>query len=158
MKHHDETKRYITKISRVVQMYTNKVLKDYDLTSSEFLALRYIRKKRGVNQDMLCDVLNVDKSAVTRILKKLETKGYITREIDENDRRHKKISITERTKKLKMASISYEELFYTWLLEDIDEEKKKVFLEVLDEIYVKSKAERKAKFENILKLGGVNDD
>jgi len=43
----DETKRYITKIGRVAQMYTNGVLSDINLSASEYMCLRYIRKREG---------------------------------------------------------------------------------------------------------------
>ncbi|MEG1257352.1 MarR family transcriptional regulator [Clostridium sp.] len=150
----DETKRYITKISRVAQMYTNDAFKDANLSPSEYVCLRYIRKNEGLNQETLRDLLSIDKSAVTRLVINLEKKGYIFRRKDEEDKRSNKLFSTEKTKDVKMIATSNEAYFYQWLMEDIDEESKEIFLKVLEKLYVKSKNERRANFKNIKNRGG----
>jgi predicted DNA-binding ribbon-helix-helix protein len=51
---------------------------------------------------------------------------------------------------------SGESNFYEWLLEGIDEERKVVFLSVLNELYKKSKNERRENFSNIKKRDVMN--
>lgn len=145
----DETKRYITKISRVAQMYTNHVLKDINLSASEYMCLHYIRKREGLNQEELRSLLAIDKAAVTRIVTSLEKKEYLERRVDEKDRRSKRLFTTEKTKAAKMVTTANESYFYQWLMEAVDKDEKEIFLKVLKELYIKSKNERRANFENI---------
>lgn len=153
----DLTKRYITKISRVAQRYENLVLKDIDLGTSEYECLRQIRKHKGISQENLRSILNVDKAAVARMVANLERKGYLYRLPDEKDKRAKKLYSTDKAIDIKNAASSVESRFYEWLLEDIEEDDKKVFLKVLNELYIKSKKERIANFASIMKSEATMD-
>ncbi len=42
--------------------------------------------------------MNVDKSATARVVKALEEKGYLKREIDEDDRRNKRLYLTQEAR------------------------------------------------------------
>lgn len=147
----DITKRYITKICRAAQRYANLSLKDTDLGTSEFECLHYVRKNKGISQEKLRSFLNIDKAAVARMMVNLEKKGYLYRLQDENDKRAKKIFVTDKVVDMKNTTSSVESFFYEWLLEDTNEDEKKVFLKVLYELYFKSKKERVEHFANIKK-------
>src|SRR6185437_10954903 len=97
----DETKRYITKIGRVAQMYTNGVLSGINLSASEYTCLRYIRKREGLSQEELRGLLSIDKAAVTRLVSNLEKKGYVVRYKDKKDKRINRLFPTEKTKEVK---------------------------------------------------------
>lgn len=145
----DLTKRYITKVARAAQRYANLKLKKTDLGPSEYECLHYIRKNGGINQEKLRSMLNIDKSAITRMVINLERKGYIYREQDEIDKRAKKLFATDKVFELKNMSYSMESYFYEWLLEDIDVCEMEIFLKVLDHLYIKSKKERVKNYANI---------
>ena len=147
----DVTKRYITKICRVAQRYAGIRLKGTNIGTSEYECLHYIRKNNGMSQEKLRSFLNVDKAAVTRMVANLEKKGYLYRLQDENDKRSKRLFTTDKAVDIKNMTSSVESFFYEWLLEDIDEEEKVVFLKVLNELYIKSKKERIERFINIKK-------
>ncbi len=152
----DITNRYITKISREAQRFARLSLKGTDLGTSEYECLYYIRKNSGVSQEKLSTFLNIDKAAVARMAANLEKKGYLYRLQDENDKRAKKLFVTDKVIDIKNRTSSGESTFYEWLLEGIEEEKKKVFLNVLNEIYIKSKKERRGNFVNIKKRDVMN--
>lgn len=147
----DETKRYITKISRVAHRYTGICLRGTNIGTSEYECLHYISKNSGISQEKLRNLLNIDKAAVARMVANLEKKGYLLREPDENDKRAKKLYITEKAVDIKNMTSCVESFFYEWLLEDINENEKKVFLNVLGKLYIKSKQERRENFTNIMK-------
>jgi Transcriptional regulators len=147
----DLSKRYITKIARVAQRYSHLTLKDIDLGTSEYECLRQIRKNKGLSQEKLRSILSVDKAAIARMVANLERKGYVYRLPDENDKRAKKLFVTEKAFQIKNSTTSVESYFYEWLLEGIDEAEKKVFLKVLNQLYFKSKQERRANFADIFK-------
>lgn len=147
----DLSKRYISKICRVAHRYANSSLKGIDLGASEYECLHYIRKNKGISQEKLRNIINIDKSAVSRMITNLERKGYIYQIQDENDKRSKRLFATDKADEIKNATSSVESFFYEWLLEGIHEDEKKVFIKVLNELYVKSKKERIENFVNIKK-------
>lgn len=153
----DITHRYITKISREAQRYARLSLQDTDLGTSENECLHYVRKYSGINQEKISTFLNIDKAAVARMVANLERKGYIYRIQDENDKRVKKLFVTDKAVQIKNITVSGESEFYEWLLEGLDDERKKVFLDVLNELYIKSKNERREKFANLKKRNGTNN-
>lgn len=147
----DITKRYITKISRVAHRYSGLRLQGTNIGTSEYECLHYISKNNGMNQEKLRSFLNIDKSAVARMVANLEEKGYVYRLQDEDDKRAKKLFITDKAVDIKNISSSVESFFYEWLLEDIDQGEKNIFLKVLNDLYIKSKKERVEGFINIKK-------
>lgn len=147
----DLSKRYITKIARVAQKYSHLTLKDIDLGTSEYECLRQIRKHQGLSQENLGSILSIDKAAVARMVANLERKGYVYRLPDENDKRAKKLFVSEKAYHIKNATTSVESYFYEWLLDGISKDELNVFLKVLNKLYYKSKQERRANFANIFK-------
>jgi DNA-binding MarR family transcriptional regulator len=152
----DITNRYITKISREAQRYVRSSLQGTDLGTTEYECLNYVRKNKGISQEKLSAFLNINKAAVARMVANLEKKGYLNRLQDEKDKRAKRLFVTDKVIQLKNMTSSGESNFYEWLLEDIDVEKKKVFLNVLDELYIKGKKERRENFVNIKKRDVMN--
>ncbi|MBZ9687151.1 MarR family transcriptional regulator [Clostridium estertheticum] len=158
----DITKRHISKICRVSHRYASLRLQGTNIGTSEYECLHYISKNTGISQENLRSFLNIDKSAVARMVANLEEKGYLYRLQDENDKRSKNLFITDKAIHVKNKSSSVESFFYEWLLEDINEEEKKIFLKVLNDLYIKSKKERVEGFINIKKrdvnfYGKAND-
>lgn len=147
----DISRRYITKISREAHKYSSLRLKGTNIGTSEYECLHYISKNNGINQETLRGFLNIDKSAVARMVANLEEKGYIYRLQDEIDKRSKKLFITNNAVQIKNISSSVESFFYEWLLEDVPTDEMKVFIKVLSDLYMKSKTERREGFINITK-------
>jgi len=147
----DITKRYISKICRVSHRYASLRLQGTNIGTSEYECLHYISKNNGMSQEKLRSLLNIDKSAVTRMVANLEEKGYLYRLQDETDKRVKRLFITDNAVTIKNMSSSVESFFYEWLLEDINQDEKIIFLKVLNELYAKSKKERVEGFINLKK-------
>jgi DNA-binding MarR family transcriptional regulator len=147
----DITKRHISKICRVSHRYASLRLQGTNIGTSEYECLHYISKNLGISQENLRSFLNIDKSAVARMVANLEEKGYINRMQDQNDKRSKNLFITDKAIQFKYMSSSVESFFYEWLLEDINQDEKKIFLKVLNDLYIKSKKERLEGFINIKK-------
>jgi len=67
----------------------------YKLTPPRFYALTHINEEPGLSSSNLSDRLLCDKSNVTRIVKGLESEGYIIRKQHESDGRTKRLYLTE---------------------------------------------------------------
>lgn len=144
-----DTKRYLTKIARNAQLYSLQELRDYHLGPSEYECLHCVRKKNGLTHDELSKMMQIDKSAVTRIVTNLENKGYVTREVSESDRRCKHIYLTPEARDVKTSSQSVENVFYDWLFEVLGEEEEAQFMKTLTKLYRRSKEERLQQFVHV---------
>lgn len=82
-------------VRRRSQALIVEACRDLGLNYSEYALLLKLNQMEGCSQDELASLLFVDKAAVTRVIKGLETKGYLYREIDGTDRRLRRLYLTE---------------------------------------------------------------
>lgn len=88
--------KLITYLARCIQQELKDVLKPFDIRVGEEPYYIALTKKDGLTQEELTKIVKVDRAATARMVKSLEQKGYISREIDAEDRRNKKIYLTEK--------------------------------------------------------------
>lgn len=81
-------------------------LDDIDLTYTQYIAMMVLWEKKTVNVKLLGECLYLDSGTLTPVLKKLESKGYITRERSSEDERNLVVSITSEGEKLKDKALS----------------------------------------------------
>ena len=139
----DRTERKISRIARAAQRYVNGSLAKLGVGSTEYECLLLIRKNEGTTQSFLQERLYVDKAAVARMITNLEKKGLVVRKRDERDRRANNIYSTEKAREVRADKQGAESMFYEWLLEGYTEEELEPFLKVLDQLYEKSREERR---------------
>ena len=144
-----EPRRYITKIARNAQQFSLQEPRDHHLGPSEYECLHCLRAKNGLTHDELSKMMQIDKSAVTRIITNLECKGYVTRTVSEADRRCKHIYLTPEAREIRTTSQSVENVFYDWLFEGLDAEEEAQFMKTLTKLYLRSKEERLQQFAHV---------
>ena len=83
------TYKKIRRLYRQSQKYAASRMEQPELTQSELQLLRHVGFHGEVSQRHLADEMGVDKAMISRILQKLEAKGYLVRTEDENDARSK---------------------------------------------------------------------
>lgn len=71
------------------------MLDQYGLTYTQYIAIMVLWEKGKMNVKKLGDELLLDSGTLTPVLKKLESKGYITRTRAEHDERNLVVEITE---------------------------------------------------------------
>ena len=81
-------------------------LDDIDLTYTQYITMMVLWEKGTVNVKTLGECLYLDSGTLTPVLKKLESKGYITRERSSEDERNLVVSITEEGMALREKAIS----------------------------------------------------
>ncbi|MCA9962476.1 MAG: MarR family transcriptional regulator [Chloroflexota bacterium] len=67
----------------------------FDLTVSRYYALYHIGEEPGISFSQLSDCMVCDKSNVTRIIKGLESVGYVVRQPHETDGRTLRLYLTD---------------------------------------------------------------
>lgn len=60
---------------------------DINLSKEQWIVLKYLNQQDGLTQNDLAFITHRDKTSMTRLINNMEKKGYIRREICEQDRR-----------------------------------------------------------------------
>ncbi len=84
----------------VVRKY-KPVLDELDLTYTQYITMMVLWEKEELNVKELGSILYLDSGTLTPLLKKLEAKGYISRNRCKEDERNLIIKITEKGDALK---------------------------------------------------------
>lgn len=145
----EETGRKITKIAREVGKFTLQNMRRKGVGAAEFDVIHLVRHYPGITQTQVVQALNMDKGAAAKRVASLENKGYLIRKPNPADGRSQLLYATEAADGLRNSKAHIEEVFYTWLLEDLDREEAEQFCATLDKLYQKSKAQRKAGFRDV---------
>lgn len=89
---------WISRLSSLMQETFNQRLKAQDITWPQWMALNVINQGIAKTPATVADQLGTDRSAVTRLLDRLETKGMVSREHDKLDRRSVSVFLTAKGK------------------------------------------------------------
>ena len=131
--------KLISMISRGHFIYLNHHLKDYGINATQLHLLFEISCQNSTNQEKISSRCNINKGAVARSIRKLEEKGLIVREIDAENRRQNKISLTPEGEDILNRSI---DVFDRWESEVFDDDNgltdRQTLKEVLKEMAIRS--------------------
>lgn len=83
-------------IVRSCRSFTERKLREYDLTFGEQIIVMFISAHENVNQDTISRTFMIDKGMVAKTLNKLEQKGYIVRRQNPDNKRENIVSLTQR--------------------------------------------------------------
>lgn len=89
----------------IIRKYT-PMLSELDLTYTQYIVMMYFWEKKTSNVKEISKVLLLDSGTLTPLLKKLETKGYITRVRSTKDERNLNVTITKKGLDLKKKALS----------------------------------------------------
>ncbi|NJN16187.1 MAG: MarR family transcriptional regulator [Oscillochloris sp.] len=78
-----------------------RVLREYDLSISQFSVLNTLDDNLGWRLTDVSSRLLIDKSTVTRIIDRLERAGLVRRDADPTDRRVQRVVLTDRGRLLR---------------------------------------------------------
>lgn len=115
-----ELGRYISILDRLMKMYYDRGLTDFEIGWGQQFYVEYLYDHPGASAQEMVECIRVDKATLTKIVKKLCQIDYIKVIPDQKDRRIKHLYLTEKAipaaKKIK--NIHYD--FYQTLSENID--------------------------------------
>ena len=116
--------------------YMNSYLKEMDLTLSQTRVLLVLALNNGVSIDYLAidylaEKANIGKSSVTKSVKILEKKGFLTKEIDPEDNRRKIVKITKKGKEIQNAALQINDEIEESIISKIGENEIKTLKEQL---------------------------
>ena len=82
-------------VARLLRTIFDRRVKSMGLTRSQWWVLTHVFRNHGATQSELAEALEVEKATLGRLLDRLVDKGWIRRESDVDDRRAKRIYLTE---------------------------------------------------------------
>ncbi|WP_028663969.1 MarR family winged helix-turn-helix transcriptional regulator [Runella zeae] len=118
----------------ISRMYNTYASRRYGMTMAIGYVLLNIDTETGTPATKIGPSIGMEPRSLTRTLKTLEEKGWIRREIDENDKRFVKVFLTEEGRIKRDMAREGVISFNTMLREQIPLEKLVIFFEVIKEI------------------------
>lgn len=91
--------------SREIVKRYKPYLDKIDLTYTQYIVMMVLWEKKQVNVKELGEALYLDSGTLTPLLKKLESKGLVSRTRSEKDERNLVVSITEKGENLKDEAV-----------------------------------------------------
>lgn len=107
-------------------------LDELDLTYTQYITMMVMWDKKELNVKELGEKLYLDSGTLTPLLKKLELKGYVTRERSSKDERNLIVKITESGEALKEEAVDIPEKVGSCVC--IDKDKAQMLYDTLYEI------------------------
>ncbi|WP_407452990.1 MarR family transcriptional regulator [Methanobrevibacter sp.] len=102
-----------------------------DIAPRDFTYLSNIYFHKDISQKELADLLYVSESNVTQIIKRLEKKGFVKREIVKNDNGKKILSLTDKGESAFNSLLNLVVNFESQLFKDYSTEDKGKFREMM---------------------------
>lgn len=127
--------KLISIIAKNQTLYLNHHLEELGINASQLHFLFEIEHQKEINQDKIASRCNIDKGSVARSIKKLEDNGLVTREVDDNNRRQKKVYITPKGEKTLKQAKEKLRVWEDYLFNDISIEKEELQI-ILKEIAI----------------------
>ena len=87
--------RCISILDRLMKMYYDHGLADYEIGWGQQFYVEYIYDHPGATAQEMVEHIRVDKGTLTKVIKKLKEIGYLEVVINENDRRCKHLYLTD---------------------------------------------------------------
>lgn len=90
--------RSIGVIARSLDSISNIEFKKYDLTKGQYIYLARIYENPGIIQEKVAEMIKVDRTTAARAIKKLEDNDFIIRKQSEDNKKEKKLFVTQKGK------------------------------------------------------------
>jgi MarR family transcriptional regulator, transcriptional regulator for hemolysin len=82
-------------VARLMRTTFDRRVKSLGLTRSQWWVLLHLFRNDGITQTELADILEIEKATLGRLIDRLEAKKWVRREEAANDRRAKRVFLTE---------------------------------------------------------------
>ena len=87
-------------VARLLRVLYDRQMASIGLTRSQWWLLTYLFFKDGINQSELAILMDMEKAPLSRLLDRMEKKGWVSRKNESKDRRTKNIYLSESVKPL----------------------------------------------------------
>ena len=128
---HEHPGRYLGAVHHFSRRYFTAQMECLGLPPLAFPLLLHLLRHDNISQDELAGEFLVDKGTVARTMAKLEKARLVTRNVDEHDRRIKRVRITDKARKLRPKFHAAGHAWDEKLLDGFKSEERRVVLTFL---------------------------
>ena len=127
--HFSDMGRYVSIFDRLMKMYYDRSLCDYEIGWGQQFYVEYLYEHPGATPQEMASCIRVDKGTLSKTIKKLDEIEYIRVVSDEKDRRVKHLYLTEKAvpaaEKIKEVHAGFYQVFTEGLsLEELESAEK----------------------------------
>lgn len=126
--------KMISQIYRKTQMYLNEQMKQAGLTSGQAPFIMITCENGCMGQNKFCELLDMNKSTVAKMLQKLEEQGYVVRRESETDARSVDVYPTERAREVYPFLVQVGEDWSVQITEGMTEIERAIFFQMLERV------------------------
>jgi DNA-binding MarR family transcriptional regulator len=120
---------------RSARQIINENLRPLNLSSAEGnILLHLLTQGQEMGQEQLVEQLDISKPAVSRALDSLETKGYVTRQRDPDDKRAHRVQLTDKALENGPAIEQVYNRVYTLAMQGISQDEFDYFVKLFNRI------------------------
>ncbi|MEM1201320.1 MAG: MarR family transcriptional regulator [Pseudomonadota bacterium] len=83
-------------VARLMRTMYDRRMAPLGLTRSQWWVLNHLYFHEGISQSEFAALLDIEKATVGRLLDRLEAKGWVARKADPQDKRTKRVYLTEQ--------------------------------------------------------------
>tara|TARA_B100001769_G_C21737454_1_gene404844 strand:- start:166 stop:603 length:438 start_codon:yes stop_codon:yes gene_type:complete len=87
-------------VTRLMKRLFDKRMSTLDLTRSQWWVLNFLYFNEGINQSDFAVLLDIEKAPLSRLLYRMEKKGWLERRSDKSDKRIKNLFLSKKIKPL----------------------------------------------------------
>ena len=121
-------------VTRLMKRLFDKRMSTLDLTRSQWWVLNFLYFNEGINQSDFAVLLDIEKAPLSRLLYRMEKKGWIERRSDINDKRIKNLFLSKKIKPLIVDMREMANLTRQQALSGLSEKEQILFRESLKKI------------------------
>ena len=85
-------------VARLLRTTYDRRIKELGLTRSQWWVLTHLFRNDGITQSELAEWLEIERPTLGRLLDRLEDNGWVRREADSQDRRAKRVFLTDEVR------------------------------------------------------------
>jgi DNA-binding MarR family transcriptional regulator len=121
-------------IHKWMRQYFVKELKDLGIGPGQFPLIMTLFHNEGITQEELAGIVCLDKATTARGVKKLEDLGYLTREVNPDDRRAYRLHLTKKATDMRPRLRQTLNNSTEMITQNLTEEEKEIFEQLLNKM------------------------
>lgn len=127
--------RLHSSLYRKLVMYLREKISPYGFSRGEFpFLVRLLKKGDGISQKEICQDVNISKSTTSKMINKLVEEGYLRMERDPEDKRVKRIYLTDKKEEIEDIVREIEQEVYEMMFKDFDHGERELYMHFLERI------------------------
>ena len=120
----------ISGINHSIRKLKTEIMAEFDLKSTHLYCLYHLYKANALTAKELCDMCSEDKALISRTLKSLEERGYISK--GESEKRYRApLVLTERGREVAARVCEYADAYFGIAGGELSDEERKVLYKSL---------------------------